>query len=176
MTPSRLDIIAVCARALAVPARRNADDPQKRRDEQLFGEAKCAVCHVPILRTTPIAAPSAAAVTIRPHTGLLLHAMGEALSDHQPDLLADGREWRTPPLWGIGLVRTVNGHIDLLHDGRARNVTEAILWRGDEAESSRELFRAMWKAERDALVRFVDSLRWNRRAGFSSCCQCIAVR
>ncbi|HEU5282194.1 MAG TPA: di-heme oxidoredictase family protein, partial [Burkholderiales bacterium] len=100
----------------------------------------------------------AAGQTIFPYTDLLLHDMGEALADGRPDFAADGREWRTPPLWGIGLLRTVNGHSDLLHDGRARNVTEAILWHGGEAEKSREAFRAMSKADRDALVKFVESL------------------
>jgi CxxC motif-containing protein (DUF1111 family) len=84
--------------------------------------------------------------------------MGEELADHRPDFKADGREWRTAPLWGVGLLRTVNGHSDLLHDGRARNVAEAILWHGGEAEKSREGFRAMSKADRDALVKFVESL------------------
>jgi CxxC motif-containing protein (DUF1111 family) len=84
--------------------------------------------------------------------------MGEALADGRPDYLASGSEWRTPPLWGIGLLKTVNGHTDLLHDGRARNVTEAILWHGGQAEVSREAFRAMPKAQREALVKFVESL------------------
>jgi CxxC motif-containing protein (DUF1111 family) len=84
--------------------------------------------------------------------------MGDNLADHRPDFLADGREWRTPPLWGLGLLRTVNGHTDLLHDGRARSIVEAILWHGGEAATAREMFRAMRKAERDAVVRFVESL------------------
>jgi CxxC motif-containing protein (DUF1111 family) len=96
--------------------------------------------------------------TIHAYTDLLLHDMGEGLADHREDFEASGREWRTPPLWGIGLLQTVNGHTELLHDGRARNVTEAILWHGGQAEGAREAFRAMPKAERDALVRFVESL------------------
>jgi CxxC motif-containing protein (DUF1111 family) len=89
---------------------------------------------------------------------LLLHDMGEGLADGRPDFKATGREWRTPPLWGIGLLRTVNGHGDLLHDGRARDVTEAILWHGGQAEKAREAFRTMPKEEREALVTFVESL------------------
>jgi CxxC motif-containing protein (DUF1111 family) len=84
--------------------------------------------------------------------------MGEQLADGRPDYKANGREWRTPPLWGIGLLRTVSGHSDLLHDGRARNVAEAIVWHGGQAGKSREAFRTMSKAEREALVKFVESL------------------
>jgi len=156
--PSRLDNITFYLQALAVPARRNTGDPQVRHGEQLFAKARCDVCHAPVLETGPVAGLSARGITIRPYTDLLLHDMGEALADHRPDFLADGREWRTPPLWGIGLLRTVNGHTDLLHDGRARNVVEAILWHGGEAEASREMFRAMRKAERNAVMRFVESL------------------
>ena len=156
--PSRLDNITFYMHALAVPARRNVDDPQVRQGGKLFDQAKCAVCHVPVLQTAPINGLSTTGITIRPYTDLLLHDMGKDLADHRPDFEADGREWRTSPLWGIGLLQTVNGHTDLLHDGRARNVVEAILWHGGEAEASREMFRAMRKAERDALVRFVESL------------------
>jgi CxxC motif-containing protein (DUF1111 family) len=95
---------------------------------------------------------------IHAYTDLLLHDMGEALADGRPDYAADGREWRTPPLWGIGLLPAVSGHGELLHDGRARNVTEAILWHGGEAEAARAAFVEMPKADRRALVRFVESL------------------
>ena len=95
---------------------------------------------------------------IHPYTDLLLHDMGEELADGRPDFKAGGREWRTPPLWGIGLLPKVSGHSDLLHDGRARNVTEAILWHGGQAEKSREAFRNLPKADREALVKFVESL------------------
>jgi CxxC motif-containing protein (DUF1111 family) len=142
-----------------VPARRAPEDPEVRRGEQLFEKSRCAVCHVPSLTTGPRAAlPAAANQVIHPYTDLLLHDMGEALADHRPDYLADGREWRTAPLWGLGLQRAVNGNADLLHDGRARNVTEAILWHGGEAEAAREIFRTMSKGDRHALVKFVQSL------------------
>jgi CxxC motif-containing protein (DUF1111 family) len=156
--PSRLDNITFYMHALAVPVRRNVNDPEVLKGAKLFDQAKCSVCHVPQLQTAPIDGLSTAGVTIRPYTDLLLHDMGDDLADHRPDFQADGREWRTPPLWGIGLLRTVNGHTDLLHDGRARNVVEAILWHGGEAATAREMFRSMRKAERDALVRFVESL------------------
>jgi CxxC motif-containing protein (DUF1111 family) len=159
VVPSRLTNITFYLQALAVPARRNAGDAEVKRGEALFAQANCAACHVPALKTGPKPALRAAAdLTIYAYTDLLLHDMGEELADHRPDFKADGREWRTAPLWGIGLLRTVNGHSDLLHDGRARNVTEAILWHGGEAEKSREAFRAMGKADRDALVKFVESL------------------
>jgi CxxC motif-containing protein (DUF1111 family) len=96
--------------------------------------------------------------TIRPYTDLLLHDLGEGLDDGRPVFGASGREWRTPPLWGIGLVPKVNGHSFLLHDGRARDLTEAILWHGGEARDSQEKFRALPKADRQALLRFLESL------------------
>jgi len=143
-----------------VPARRNADDPQVRRGEQLFARAQCAVCHVPTLRTAESFPdlPQLANQTIHPYTDLLLHDMGEELADHRPDFKAGPRDWRTPPLWGLGLSQTVNGSTAMLHDGRARTVVEAILWHGGEAAGSRDAFRGMPRADREALVRFVESL------------------
>jgi CxxC motif-containing protein (DUF1111 family) len=158
VVPSRLTNITLYLQALAVPARRNVNGPDVKRGEQLFAQARCSVCHVPEMTTGKAALRSASNVVIHPYTDLLLHDMGEGLADNRPDFLATGREWRTPPLWGIGLLQTVNGHSDLLHDGRARNVTEAILWHGGQAEAAREAFRGMPKAEREALVRFVESL------------------
>ena len=95
---------------------------------------------------------------IHPYTDLLLHDMGEGLADHRPDFLADGQEWRTPPLWGLGLIPVVNDHIDLLHDGRARGIAEAILWHGGEAHPAREAFRLSDKAARADLIAFVESI------------------
>jgi CxxC motif-containing protein (DUF1111 family) len=159
VVPSRLTNITLYLQALAVPARRNVNDPFFARGEALFAQAQCSVCHVPQLQTGPKPALKAAAnLTIRPYTDLLLHDMGPELADGRPDFKASGREWRTAPLWGIGLLQTVNGHRDLLHDGRARNVTEAILWHGGQAQNAREAFRAMPKADREALVKFVESL------------------
>jgi CxxC motif-containing protein (DUF1111 family) len=146
-------------RALAVPARRNVEDPQVVRGEQLFEQARCAVCHVPEMRTGEFPAmPLLAHQTIRPYTDLLLHDMGEGLADHRPDFLASGREWRTAPLWGIGLSETVNGASAFLHDGRARNLTEAILWHGGTAKVSRDAFAQMPVEDRKALLTFLASL------------------
>jgi CxxC motif-containing protein (DUF1111 family) len=147
-------------RGLGVPARRNVSDRKFLRGEQLFVQAQCAVCHVPEVTTADEfpAFPALANQTIRPYTDLLLHDMGEALADGRPDFQAGPRDWRTPPLWGLGLSKIVNGSTALLHDGRARNVTEAILWHGGEAQVSRDAFVSMSREDRDALVRFVESI------------------
>jgi len=157
--PSRLSNITLYLQALGVPARRAAGEPEVKRGEGLFAQASCGACHVGELRTGPKPAlRSAGDIVIHPYTDLLLHDMGEELADGRPDFKAGGREWRTPPLWGIGLLPKVSGHSDLLHDGRARIITEAILWHGGQAEKSREAFRNMPKADREALVKFVESL------------------
>ena len=148
---------------LAPPARRKASDPEVQRGQQLFSELQCAVCHRPSYVTgePPLAQFSSQALAgqrIWPYTDLLLHDMGEDLADGRPDYLANGRQWRTPPLWGIGLIHDVNGHTRLLHDGRADGVLEAILWHGGEAEASRRAVLGLSAADREALVRFVESL------------------
>ena len=154
-----LEVVTFYVQTLAVPARRDIDDPQVKQGEQLFAEAQCASCHVPTLRTGVLAGvPSVSNQTIHPYTDLLLHDMGPDLADNRPDFRASGREWRTPPLWGIGLVRRVNGHTNFLHDGRARDLMEAILWHGGEAEASRQAVERMSKEERDALIAFLESL------------------
>ncbi len=147
-------------RGLGVPARRNVADAQFVRGERLFNQAHCAVCHVPELTTAQAFQefPTLANQTIRPYTDLLLHDMGEALADGRPDFKAGPRDWRTAPLWGLGLSKTVNGSTSLLHDGRARNVTEAILWHGGEAQRSHDAFIEMPRADREALVYFVNSI------------------
>jgi CxxC motif-containing protein (DUF1111 family) len=145
-------------RTLAVPAQRRWDAPEVRRGERLFRESRCAACHVPKLRTGAASPSALAEQTIRPFTDLLLHDMGPELADGRPDFEASGNEWRTPPLWGIGLLSTVSGHKFLLHDGRARGFAEAILWHGGEAAHSREAFRRMSRADCDALLAFLRSL------------------
>jgi CxxC motif-containing protein (DUF1111 family) len=148
---------------LAPPARRNVHLPITRRGEALFHRASCAACHRPYWVTAAAvdeqySSPALAAQLIHPYTDLLLHDMGEALADGRPDFQASTRQWRTPPLWGIGMIREVNGHQYLLHDGRARGVLEAILWHSGEAEYSKRQVLNMSHAQRDALVRFVESL------------------
>ncbi len=154
-----LDHVALYARALAIPVRVDYADPEALRGRELFRAAGCASCHVERFVTGVSAdLPELSEQTIRPFTDLLLHDMGEGLADDRPEFLASGREWRTPPLWGAGRIDDVNGHTFLLHDGRARGFAEAILWHGGEAEESKELFRTMSRADRDALVRFLESL------------------
>jgi CxxC motif-containing protein (DUF1111 family) len=154
-----LDRLVTYLRTLAPPGRRNTDDPAVIRGERLFTSLRCAVCHVPEMKTgasTPL--PELANQSFHPFTDLLLHDMGPGLADGRPEGLASGSEWRTPPLWGIGLLKTVNGHTRLLHDGRARHPEEAILWHGGEAETSRDAYKALPRADRDALVAFLNSL------------------
>lgn len=126
---------------------------------QVFHAVGCSGCHVPELKTGPYPLlPAIENKRFTAYTDLLLHDMGEGLADHRPDFKASGRDWRTAPLWGIGLSRRVNGSVNLLHDGRARNVTEAILWHGGEAEKSQQAFAALEKEKRNALIDFVNSL------------------
>jgi CxxC motif-containing protein (DUF1111 family) len=156
---SKLAAVVLYSRALAVPARRDVDAPAVMRGAALFEQARCTSCHTPTLQTGADAPlPELAGQTFHPYTDLLLHDMGEGLADGRPDFLATGREWRTAPLWGVGLVERVNRHTFFLHDGRARNLTEAVLWHGGEAERARESFRAMSRADRDALLAFLQSL------------------
>ena len=143
---------------LAVPARRGYDNVDVRRGQALFAQAQCAVCHRPSYTTGASPFPALRGQKITPYTDLLLHDMGKGLADGRPDGLANGQQWRTPPLWGIGLVPDVNNHSFLLHDGRARNTLEAILWHGGEADAARQQVLKMPKADRDALVKFVNSL------------------
>ena len=159
ISDSLLHAVEFYVRTLAVPGRRNATSQQVQQGKALFTTVGCAACHTPDQRTrVNTAFPQLSHQLIHPYTDLLLHDMGEELADNRPDYLATGREWRTPPLWGIGLTQRVNGHTNFLHDGRARNLQEAILWHGGEAEPAKERFRGLEKADRDALIAFVESL------------------
>lgn len=148
----------VYSQTLAVPARTLINDPKVKRGEQLFTKANCAGCHVSELRTGQHEYAELENQTIHPYTDLLLHDMGEGLADNRPDFEASGREWRTSPLWGVGVAQTVLPYSSYLHDGRARTLEEAILWHGGEAQSAQQAFVAMAKEDRDALVRFLRSL------------------
>lgn len=154
-----LDKLVLYSRTLAVPARRDERDPQVIAGGRIFAEIGCAACHTPTMKSGAMAAPiSLANQTFHPFTDLLLHDMGPELADGRPDFEATGSEWRTPPLWGLGLVPEVNGHDRLMHDGRARGVAEAILWHGGEGEAARDRFKALTARERASLVAFVNSL------------------
>ena len=154
-----LDLVAFYSSNLAVPARRDLGDAQVLAGKKVFYEAGCTACHTPKYVTRRDAAdPAHRFQLIWPYTDLLLHDMGEGLADHRPEGVADGREWRTPPLWGIGLSRTVHEEAGFLHDGRARSLLEAVLWHGGEAQAARDGVVAMEPADRAALVRFLESL------------------
>ncbi len=151
--------LAHYCRVLAVPMQRDATTPAVERGRRLFTDTGCVTCHTPTMSTgdaSPVTLLRNA--TFHPYTDLLLHDMGKGLADDRRDGDATGREWRTPPLWGIGLVQTVNGHTRFLHDGRARNLEEAVLWHGGEAQRARDRFMAMPAADRQALLAFLESL------------------
>lgn len=154
-----LDLMTFYAQNLAVPARRRASFSETIEGKAQFLAMGCAACHVPNFTTRDDASISAlGGQRIWPYSDFLLHDMGEGLADGQQVGDASGHEWRTPPLWGIGLTETVNGNSFYLHDGRARNLTEAILWHGGEATRSRDEFKAASARDRQSLITFLESL------------------
>ena len=145
--------------SLAVPARRNVNDPDVLRGKKLFIDAGCGGCHKETLTTgVNVAFRQLSNQVIHPYTDLLVHDMGPGLADNRPDYQANGQEWRTAPLWGLGLYETVNYPAYYLHDGRARTLIEAIMWHGGESEKSKEYFQNLIKHDRDALIKFLRSL------------------
>ncbi|RVC62060.1 di-heme oxidoredictase family protein [Mesorhizobium sp.] len=157
--PPVMDLVTFYSQNLAVPARRDIDDRKVLAGKKQFYEMGCISCHTPkfvTLRGTPNKAQ--AFQLIWPYSDFLLHDMGPGLADGQAVGDATGSEWRTPPLWGIGLTGTVNGNMFFLHDGRARTLAEAILWHGGEGQKARDRFAAADAANRDALVKFLESL------------------
>ncbi len=156
---SILNAVAFYVKSLAVPARRNVTDADVKTGEQLFTQIQCAKCHIPTVQTgVDLMLPQISNQRIHPYTDLLLHDMGEGLADGRPDFLATGSEWRTMPLWGIGLFPKTNGTAFYLHDGRARSIEEAILWHGGEAEKAKNQFMLLSKTDRDKLIRFLNNL------------------
>jgi CxxC motif-containing protein (DUF1111 family) len=154
-----LRLVLFYSRNLAVPARRNVGDAEVLKGKNLFYQAGCQGCHVAQYTTRADAAePELANQTIRPYTDLLLHDMGAELADNRSEFQASGREWRTPPLWGIGLTQAVSGHTQFLHDGRARNLMEAIIWHGGEAQAAQRQVLAFDAQQRQALLAFLNSL------------------
>lgn len=154
-----LDLVTFYSQNLAVPARRGAGDEAVLAGKALFHATGCAACHQPSYTTGAVhEQPHLSHQLIWPYSDFLLHDMGDGLADGRPEGLADGQEWRTAPLWGVGLTQTVSGHTFLLHDGRARNVEEAILWHGGEAQAARDAYAALSADERTALLAFVNSL------------------
>jgi CxxC motif-containing protein (DUF1111 family) len=153
----QMEGMAFMVSAIAVPAAAPRDDAAAR-GRALFDQFHCSSCHVPTLVTGTGAIPELSNQTIHPYTDLLLHDMGDLLSDARPDFAARGVEWRTPALWGIGVATTIRDDVSFLHDGRARSYAEAIMWHGGEAQPARDAFQAASKAERDALAAFLDTL------------------
>ncbi len=153
-----LDRVETYSKVISVPVRRNFDSPEVERGRQVFWDLGCNLCHIPSHVTGPFSPAALAGQTIWPYTDLLLHDLGEGLADDRPAGAASGTEWKTPPLWGLGLVPAVNRHLFLLHDGRADGFAEAILWHGGEAESAQRAFKAAPQADRRALVAFLESL------------------
>ena len=159
LTEAQLVEVLDYIRALAPPARRGADDARAKRGEALFEAIGCAACHRETLTLGAFAPPPAlAGAPIHPYTDLLLHDMGEDLADGRADFLAGPRDWRTPPLWGLGLAGKFGDAANFLHDGRARGFAEAILWHGGEAQAASDAFRKLSRAEREALLSFLNSL------------------
>lgn len=160
ITEAMLNQITIYVRTIAPPARRDALDLSVRNGQRLFHSIGCAACHRATLSTGngPEVIPELVDQNIHPYTDLLLHDMGQGLADGRPDFAASGTEWRTTPLWGLGLVMTVNGHNRLLHDGRARGIEEAILWHGGEALPSRDKWMVLPKEERGQVLKFLKSL------------------
>ena len=153
-----LNKMVLYTKVLAVPARRDWKEQDVLKGKELFTAIGCNTCHSPKLQTGSSSISAHSNQTIRPYTDMLLHDMGDDLADGRPDYLANGNEWRTQPLWGLGLIQVVNGHTFLLHDGRASNIEEAILWHGGEAEKAKNAFMNLTKEEREKLIRFLNTL------------------
>ena len=158
LTDSRLTAVEFYVRTLAVPALRGAETDEVRAGARLFEDFGCSSCHTPTHRTGSSDIDALADQLIHPYTDLLLHDMGPGLADGRADFDASGSEWRTPPLWGIGLAEDINGYLFLLHDGRARTFEEAILWHGGEGEAAREAFRLANAEERAQLLAFLEAM------------------
>ncbi|CAG8873311.1 hypothetical protein PS726_03636 [Pseudomonas fluorescens] len=154
-----LRLVLFYSRNLAVPARRDVSAPEVLAGKTLFYQAGCQSCHTPKYTTAANAAePELANQVIRPYSDLLLHDMGDGLADNRTEFQASGRQWRTPPLWGIGLTQAVSGHTQFLHDGRARNLLEAVLWHGGEAKAAQQQVLSFNAEQRAALLAFLNSL------------------
>lgn len=159
ISDEKLDRVTLYTATLGVPDRRDWTAVNVLAGETLFHEIGCASCHKPAAITGEFdEIPALAHQEVRAYTDLLLHDMGPELADGRPDFEATGSEWRTPPLWGIGLIETVNKHTRFLHDGRARNLEEAVLWHGGEAQASADEYRALSRDERETLIDFLNTL------------------
>ena len=146
-------------KTLKAPIQRDSDNPDVQAGRQLFVQINCSACHKPDLQTGYSAIAPLSNKTIHPYTDLLLHDMGAGLDDGYTEGSALTSEWRTPPLWGIGLSeKSQGGQYFLLHDGRAKNMEEAILLHGGEAQKSRDQFQQLNGNEKQQLFKFLQSL------------------
>ncbi|WP_338790852.1 di-heme oxidoredictase family protein [Bernardetia sp. MNP-M8] len=158
ISESKLAKVVLYCQTLAVPARRDADNEQVLRGKQIFSNLNCNKCHIPKMKTDFHEIQALSNQTIYPYTDLLLHDMGDELADNRPDFEANGNEWRTAPLWGLGMVQRVNPRATFMHDGRANTIEEAILWHNGEAKNSQEAYKSLSKNERTDLLAFLNSL------------------
>jgi CxxC motif-containing protein (DUF1111 family) len=157
MPDDQFDPLAFMIATIAVPEAEERDaDADHGRD--LFDSFGCSSCHTPTQVTGDSPIAEVAHQTIHPYTDLLLHDMGSGLADNRPDFLASGSEWRTPPLWGIGLTQTITPGTSFLHDGRARSFEEAIMWHGGEAQAAHDAFQNASQSDREALTAFLSTL------------------
>lgn len=153
-----MESLVLYAQTLAVPTRRDVEDPIVRRGARAFEQVGCALCHNPSFRTGPHEISALSNQLIWPFTDLLLHDMGEGLADGRRDFQASGRDWKTPALWGLGHTRALHPRAGFLHDGRARTLEEAIVWHGGEGERSKQLWMSLPQSDRAAVIRFLESL------------------
>lgn len=159
LVDSLLNYVTFYVQTLAVPARRDVNDSVNKRGDLLFNQVNCSACHRPTMYTGVNTAINLSQQRIHPYTDLLVHDLGDGLADGRPDFLATGREWRTAPLWGVGLLERTNGqNAYFLHDGRARTIEEAILWHDGEAARSKQQFMQLNASDRSALLKFLNSL------------------
>jgi len=159
LVDSLLNDVVYYVKTLAVPARRNVTDADVQQGAIIFNQVNCSGCHRPTIQTgVDVTLPQVSNQRIHPYTDLLLHDMGDGLADNRPDYLATGSQWRTEPLWGIGLLPVATGTPYYLHDGRARTLEEAILWHGGEAQKSKQQFMQLNSTQRNQLIKFLQSL------------------
>ena len=154
-----LEDVTLYSLTLAVPAGRNFDNPKVVKGRSIFEKIGCIDCHTASFTTGSLEGiPEVSQQKIYPYTDMLLHDMGDGLADNRPEFDADGKEWKTRPLWGLGLTNVTSGHTFLLHDGRARSITEAILWHDGEAENTKDEFKKLSTEDREALLEFLNAL------------------
>lgn len=159
LADSTISAVGFYIKTLAVPGRRDTNTDEVKKGKNIFKQIGCAKCHIQTFITqTDMTSPETSNQRIFPFTDMLVHDMGNGLADNRNDYNATGNEWRTSPLWGIGLTNIVNGHNNFLHDGRARNFIEAIMWHGGEANTVQNNFKNLSKPERDAVIKFLNSL------------------